>query len=306
LPKARISALRKSVTVLPLKIKQSYARSPITQPIITPSTHTPLIYQQINSNPPRNRTMKAESPGPSAPAMVFISPSSPPPTTLFDRNNCDLFLSFVHDSTDNTLDLTLMPQFFTADSPTSSLSTPTTQTSFEDSQSSASSSFSYTNTPSLSTDKAYLDAFTSSPFFDGSFFATTPVLEIKQEPSFFLNPYDSFDMCTVPLEYKHFDSIHRSIEMPASPQPLTMPTFTQIESYERTARPFQHSMPNFSSTYSSSSEDTTNDALPLPSALPKKPARASKQDKGIKCDHCGVDKTPLWRKVPHKENSYHW
>ena len=252
--------------------------------------------------------MKAESPGPSAPAIlpvVFISTSSPPPTTLFDRNNCDFFTSFVHDnSTDITLDLTLMPQFFTVDSPTSSLSTPTTQTSFEDSQSSVSSSLSYTATPSLTADKAYLDPFTYSPFFDGSFFAPSPSLEIKSETSFFLNPYDSFDPCTLPPEYKLLDSIHRSIEMPASPQPLTMPMHTQIESYERTARPFQHTMPTFS--YTSSSEDTTSDAPPLPSPLPKKPARASKQDKGIKCDHCGVDKTPLWRKVPHKENSYHW
>ena len=254
--------------------------------------------------------MKAESPGPPASAMhpaLLISTSSPSPTTLFDRNNCDFFPSFVHDnSTDFTLNLALMPQFLTADSPTSSLHTPTTQTSFEDSQSSASSSFSYIATPSLSIDKAYLDAFTSSSFFDGTFFATSPLLDIKQEPSFFLNPYDSFDMCTVPVEYKHLDSIHRSIEMPASPQPPTMPTFTQIESYERTARPFQHTMPNFSSAYTSSSEDTTSDAPPLSSPLPKKPARASKQDKGIKCDHCGVDKTPLWRKVPNKENSYHW
>ena len=254
--------------------------------------------------------MKAESPGPSASAMlpvVFISTSSPSPTTFFDRNNCDYFTSFVHDnSSDFTLDLTLMPQFLTADSPTSSLSTPTTQTSFEDSQSSVSSSLSYTTAPSLSTDKAYLDAFTSSPFFDGSFFTTSPLLEIKQEPSFFLNPYECFDMCSLPVEYKHLESIHRSIEMPASPQPLTMPTFTQIESYERTARPFQHTMPNFNSACTSSSEDTTSDAPPLPSPLPKKPTRASKQDKGIKCDHCGIDKTPLWRKVPHKENSYHW
>src|SRR5947207_595266 len=163
--------------------------------------------------------MKAETPGPSAPAILpaaFISTSSPP-TTLFDRDSSDFFTSFVHDnSIDLALELTLMPQFFTPDSPTSSLCTPTTQTSFEDLQSSASSSLSYnTTTPSLSTDKAYLDAFSSSPFFDGSFFASTPLLDIKQEPSFFLHPYDSsFDMCSLPIEYKHLDSIHRSIEMP--------------------------------------------------------------------------------------------
>src|SRR5271169_5524372 len=111
--------------------------------------------------PPRNRSMKAESPGPSTSAIAFISsPSSPP--TLVDRN--DFITSFVNDiGGDLTLDLNLMPHFFNIDSPSSSsLSTPTTQTSFEDSQSSI---FSYTSSAttvsSLSSDKVtpYLDAF---------------------------------------------------------------------------------------------------------------------------------------------------
>ena len=203
--------------------------------------------------------MVAESPAPSAPAMVFIS-SSLPQRTFFDRND-DFLTSFVHDnSADIILDLTPMPQFFNPDSPTSSLSTPTTQTSFEDSQSSVSSA--YTSASSQS-DHVYFDAFTSTPsFFDGSLFAPSPFIELRQETPFFVNPFDSYDMSCLPFEYKHLDPIHRSIEMPASPQPLSMPTFSQIESYERTARPFQHALPTFSSSYNSSSEDTTSDAPP--------------------------------------------
>jgi hypothetical protein len=255
--------------------------------------------------------MKAESCGPFAPAMAFKSSSTP--TTFEDHY--DLLPTFVHDNAvDLTLDLTLMPQFLTADSPASSLSTPTTQTSFEDSQSSAPSSISYTTAPSFSTDRAYFDTFvgnSASPFFDGSLFLPSPFVDVKQEPGFFTSQFEPFcDMSYVPFEFKPLDStVHRSIEMPASPQQLTLPTFSPVESYERTipatTRPYQPTLPTFPGSYSSSSEETMSEA-PLPSPLPKKPARVSKQDKGIKCDHCGVDKTPLWRKVPNKENAYHW
>ena len=211
-----------------------------------------------------------------------------------------------------------MPQFLTVDSPQSSLSTPTSsQTSFEDSQSSVFSYTSATTVTSLSSDKVtpYVDAFlTSSPtqsFIEDSIF-TSPFLDIKQEPPFFVNefePFGTLDMAAyMSFDYKHPDSMSRVNELSSSPQ-ITPPTFAHLESYERTptvetVRPFQHSLPVFSSPYASSSEESTHD---LPSAqLPKKPYRVPKQDKGIKCDHCGVDKTPLWRKVPHKENAYHW
>jgi GATA-binding protein 4 len=113
----------------------------------------------------------------------------------------------------------------------------------------------------------------------------------------------------VPFDYKHPESMPRMNELSTSPQ-LTSPTFTHLESYERTptvetVRPYQHAMPVFNSApYSSSSEESVND-LPPPAPLPKKPYRVPKQDKGIKCDHCGIDKTPLWRKVPHRDNAYH-
>lgn len=266
--------------------------------------------------PPRNRSMKAESAGPSTSAIAFISPSSPP--TLVDRN--DFITSFVNDiGGDLTLDLNLMPHFFNIDSPSSSsLSTPTTQTSFEDSQSSI---FSYTSSAttvsSLSPDKVapYVDAFlTNSPtqsFIDDSIF-TSHFIEIKQEPPFFVNefePFGALDMAAYMFDYKHQESMPRMNELSASPQ-LTSPTFTHLESYERTPavetiRPYQPTLPVFHSPYASSSEESVND-LPPPAPLPKKPYRVPKQDKGIKCDHCGVDKTPLWRKVPHKENAYHW
>jgi len=57
---------------------------------------------------------------------------------------------------------------------------------------------------------------------------------------------------------------------------------------------------------SSSSDDTILDPPIEPmSPPPKKSSRSTKPDKDIKCDHCGIDKTPLWRKVPDKENAYH-
>lgn len=253
--------------------------------------------------------MKAGSPGPFAPAMIAFKSSSTP-TTFEDHY--DLLPTFVHDNAvDLTLDLTLMPQFLTADSPTSSLSTPTTQTGFEDSQSTVSSSISYSTASSLSADRTYFDSLiNTSPFYDGSLLVPS-LFDIKQEPGFFASQFDPYcDMSYVPFDFKQLDStVHRSIEMPASPQPLTVHTFSPVESYERTipttTRPYQPTLPTFNASYSSSSEETTSDA-PLPSPLPKKPARVSKQDKGIKCDHCGVDKTPLWRKVPNKENAYHW
>jgi len=99
-----------------------------------------------------------------------------------------------------------------------------------------------------------------------------------------------------------------SINVPASPRQLDAPSFPQ--NFERTMsttiRPFAHTLPTFTGSYVSSSSDDTMSDAPPPSELPRKPARIAKQDKGIKCDHCGVDKTPLWRKVPNKENAYHW
>src|ERR1700737_4074183 len=91
--------------------------------------------------------MKPDSPGPCSPAMDVISPTGPGSA----YNSGNIFLSsFPYDDTcDLSSDLTLMPQFFTAESPASSLSTPTTQTSFEDFHSSASSSHSYTPTTLL-------------------------------------------------------------------------------------------------------------------------------------------------------------
>ena len=217
-----------------------------------------------------------------------------------------------------------MPQYHTADSPTSSLSSPTTQFSFEDAQSSA-SSFTYTAVTPLTTETGdpFASAFVlsnSATLFDinGSLFSSPPYLDVKSEPTLFVNPYESFgEMSYPPFDFKQ-DPIHRSIEMPASPRQDNVPTFPRFPSYERdmsglvfernmsgTARPFQHLVPVFSSAYTSSSEDTMSEA-PLSPPLTKKPSRISKQDKGIKCDHCGIDKTPLWRKVALKENSYHW
>jgi len=115
---------------------------------------------------------------------------------------------------------------------------------------------------------------------------------------------------TVPVEYKYPDPIHRSIEILSSPQS----TFTDMESDERiipepSVRTYEPPMNEYITTFaaSSSSEKASNDLVPTPlPPLSMKPNRSSKRDKGIKCDHCGVDKTPLWRKVAHKENAYHW
>jgi len=265
-------------------------------------------------------TMKAEPPGSSNPA-TFISPTT---STLLDRE--DFLASFVNDNTatDLSLDLTHMPLYYTSDSPTSSLSSPTTQFSFEDTPSSA-SSLTYTTATALSTETtdpfvgAFIPNNSATPFqFSGPLFATCPFLEGKPEPPSFVNPFESFgEMSYPPYDFKS-ESIHRSIEMPASPLMDQNPTFSRFPPYEGdisgssfersvtgTARPFQHSLPVFSSSYTSSSEETTSEA-PMSPSVSKKPNRVSKQNKGIKCDHCGVDKTPLWRKVPHKENAYHW
>jgi len=275
------------------------------------------------------------APSHAAPAIAF-KPPLPPPTNL-DLNCNDtnihaplddesqLFLtSWVHDDsfTDIHVDVALMPQFIQppADSPSSTLSsTSTTQFAFEDSQSSASSSgFSLSSASSLRTDGLFFgDPFSATntaagEYFDDSLF-TTPFVEIKPDPCHFLNPFDvSLDLATMPLEYKHPEPVHRSIDIPSSPQ-LTMSTFTPMESYERTipepsVRTYEHPMTAYGTAFASSlsSEEVSNDPMPAPSPVPKKPARVSKQDKGIKCDHCGVDKTPLWRKVPRKENAYHW
>lgn len=254
--------------------------------------------------------MRTNSPAPSAPATsTFISST---PSTFIDGN--DFLPSFVHENEiDLTLDLTLMPQFITADSPTSSLSTPTTQLSFEDSQSSD-SSLSYPAS-SFAGDKAipYIDAFiacNNQPFFEGTLFSPSAFTEIKQETTFFFNPFETFTDVPYPSFELRPEPIHRSIEMPASPQAGLTAEFPPLPSYDRnmagSIRPFQHALPTFSSSYTSSSSEETTSEAPLSPQLPKKPARIAKQDKGIKCDHCGIDKTPLWRKVPHKENAYHW
>jgi hypothetical protein len=254
--------------------------------------------------------METESPAPSAPATsTFISST---PSTFVDGN--EFLSSFVHENEiDLTLDLTLMPQFYTPDSPTSSLSTPTTQLSFEDSQSSDSSSLSYPAS-SFAGDKAipYVDAFlitNNPPFFDGSLFAPSAFTEIKQEPAFFFNPFETFGDLPYPAFELQPEPIHRSIEMPASPQADNAPEFPRNPAYERhmpgSIRPFQHALPTFSGSYTTSSSEETTSEAPLSPPMSKKP-RVAKQDKGIKCDHCGIDKTPLWRKVPLKENAYHW
>jgi len=270
----------------------------------------------------------------SAPAIAFKAPLPPPTNLNLHRNDTYIqdplhdesqliLTSWVHDDsfTDIPFDVTLMPQFIQppADSPTSTLSSTTTQFTFEDSQSSASSSgFSFSSSSSLGADGVFfVDPFsatntTTGEYFDDSLFATQFV-QIKPEASYLLSPFDlSLDLATVPFEYKHPDPVHRSIEIPSSPQ-LTMSTFTPTESYERTipepsARKYELPMTTYPNTFAASlsSEEASNDPVPAPSPLPKKPARVSKQDKGIKCDHCGVDKTPLWRKVPGKENAYHW
>lgn len=278
----------------------------------------------------------AGSPSPAAaPASIsaFKAPL-PPPTNLDVHRNenitfapptdeSQLFTApWVHDDSfdDIQLDVTLMPQFIhsAADSPTSTLSNSPTQLSFEDSRSSTSSSrFSLSSASSLGTDDPFfVDPFaytniSTGPYFDGSGF-TNQFGEIKTE-QYFVTPFDDpLDLATMPFDYKHHEPIHRSMDVPSSPQ-LVMSTFTPMESYERTIpepsmRTFEHPMTTYLSPYAASlsSDDTPNDPAPPTSPLPKKPARVSKQDKGIKCDHCGIEKTPLWRKVPSKENAYHW
>jgi len=128
------------------------------------------------------------------------------------------------------------------------------------------------------------------------------------------------------MSYNHFEysaeqPIHRSIEMPASPMPDSQqsfppipptfppPSFPGVDAFDRAAPQFHPAI----STYvvngysSSSSDETIIDPLTeqAMSPPPKRHSRSAKPDKGIKCDHCGVDKTPLWRKVPDKENAYH-
>src|SRR5271163_1367406 len=238
------------------------------------------------------------------------------PTTFVERNNF-VGPTFHAKSVDLTLNLSLMPQFLTVDSPssTSTLSTPTTQTSFEDTL----SSFSYISTAPLSLEPSlgFVDPFVSpnvSPLFEA--FVHSPIPDIKQEPIFtYSTSFDPFfDMSQGAFKQDFNESFHRSIEVPASPLPIPMLALGPLESHGRTTpgmvRPFQHSLPNFSSSFYGvveSPPEETSLFNGTPSPLPKKPTRASpKQDKGNKCDHCGAEKTPLWRKVPHKENAYHW
>jgi hypothetical protein len=266
------------------------------------------------------------------PAIAFKAPL-PPPTNLNvhridnihapPHDDTGLFVtSWVHDDSFNDLhlDITLMSQFIHSPSDSLSSSTPATQLSFDDSQSSASSSrVSLSSVSPLGIDDVlFVDLFTTNlapaEYFDGSLLAN-PFVEVKTEQAYFVPSFDDpLEFATMSLEYKHTEPmLHRSIEVPSSPQ-LAMPTFTSLVSYERTipepsVRAFEHPSASYVSSYadSLSSEDAPSDpALPPPSPRPKKPARVSKQDKGIKCDHCGVDKTPLWRKVPNKENAYHW
>jgi hypothetical protein len=243
--------------------------------------------------------MKIESPGPSSPQNDDITTAGP------TFNNAFLY-SLYDDPCDLNSDLTLMPQYFSAESPASSLSTPTTQTSFEDFQSSQSSASS--NPASLLTDKTipYLDGFDNTQYFDDF----TPFVQVKQEPTFYFDQFE-YDYQYQQFEYKP-EPIHQSIEMPASPLTdgfppsfLAQPSFPGVDSFDRTV--MQPAVPQLEPTpypvngYTSSSDETILDPPPQ-----KKFSRNSKPDKGIKCDHCGVDKTPLWRKVPEKPNSYHW
>jgi hypothetical protein len=237
------------------------------------------------------------------------------PSTLVDPN--DLLL-FVHDYTtvDLNLETLLMPPYHPSDSPRSSLSTPTTQNSFEDSFSSASSvSFGYPASTSPTLDKTFFDSgFFPDPFVytnSRPFLPTTQFIENVKPDFLALNSFESFNTdLFAPAPFFKEEAIHPSIEVPASPAAAQMeiPTFapTRFENnLQSHIRPFAHTLPNFQSTMASSpSDDTVSEAPPSPP--PKKPTRAAKQDKGIKCDHCGVDKTPLWRKVPNKENAYHW
>jgi len=256
----------------------------------------------------------ADEATPPLPSYGFIDPTS---STLADPN--DLLSPLVHDyaPVDLSLETLLMPPFFNTGSPSSSLSTPTTRTSLEDTLSSASStSFTYTTTVTSSPVLGKVNPFTTAFLFndlsaiDETLFNTSPYLEaVKQELS--LNPFDTFntDMSYVPL-FKP-ESIHQSIEVPASPPQMEAASFQRLDAYDHTMsatiRPFQHAMPNFTTAYSTSSSDETMSEAPLPPPpILKKPTRGTKHDKGIKCDHCGVDKTPLWRKVPNKENAYHW
>lgn len=181
----------------------------------------------------------------------------------------------------DSMELTFMAQFSSAVSPTSSLPTPPTYAQLP------LSSLSYTTPPS--TDNLRLD----TTFYDGNLFVTSPF-----EPPFLVKPCGPFDISCLQFA-ESFDPIHPSIVVPASPQPPPMPA-SETESYELTT------LQNFSRSYTSSSGDTTSDTVALASPPPRKPTRMSKKDRGIKCDHCGVDKTPLWRKVPRKVNSYHW
>jgi hypothetical protein len=250
--------------------------------------------------------MKVESPGPSSPAISEAYNTNAFLTSLPYDDSCDL-------------NLTLMPQYF-AESPASSLSTPTTQTSFEDFSSSSSHSY----TP---VQLAPIDGFPASSenYFDGSFL--TPNFQVKQETPFFFDPIDTFNdlQYTTHFEYSRPEPIHRSIEMPASPPPEqqsfpaiepfsapsfpALPTFPGIDAFDRsesTANIHPHTYTV--SDYASSSEGTILDQSPPTQTVsePKKLTRATKPDKDIRCDHCGIDKTPLWRKVPDKENAYHW
>src|ERR1700694_371059 len=140
--------------------------------------------------------MKIESPGPSSPANDDI-------TSAVATYNNTFFTSLAYDATcDLNSDLTLMPQYF-AESPASSLSTPTTQTSFEDFQSSSSSTYNISRPESFE-------------YFDNALL--TPFIPVKEEPCFF-----EFDEYEYP--YHLPESIHRSIEMPASPLPEFQQSF---------------------------------------------------------------------------------
>jgi hypothetical protein len=275
--------------------------------------------------------MKVESPGPSSPQTEVTAGSAYNPSAFLT--------SFPYDDTcDLTQDLTLMPQYL-AESPASSLSTPTTQTSFEDFHSSSSSSSASTvYTPaSLLADKAfYVDSFSThdGAYFDGSYLQPA-FTQVKQESSLYLDTFESTfepfadQSYNTPLQYTRPEPIHPSIEMPASPLPdpqpflgFQTPTFTPafpaLPSLHASFDQNVDTAPTFNPTtatstyningYTSSSSDETILDAPVQTAVPpaKKAARNPKTDKDIKCDHCGIDKTPLWRKVPDKENSYHW
>jgi hypothetical protein len=195
-----------------------------------------------------------------------------------------------------------MPSIFNAESPGSSLS----PSSFEGSLSSASSALSFHPTsPVAEKVSSSFQLFESLFLYQTSFNA--PLLyDIKSGPTPFFNSFESIDMSCSP--YLKQESIHQSIQVPATP-PLDPVSSLQLDTpFDRSmlpplSHPFPSSLSNLAPTYTPSPPDN---ATPLPSPLPKKPARVTKQDRGIKCDHCGVDKTPLWRKVPNKDNAYHW